>query len=107
MAESPPMALSRDTILAFLRSHWATLRAMGVSQIGLFGSYSRDEQHPGSDIDLLFRMDNMTFSRWMDVWNYLEDGLGVEVDLVPEQDLREEIRPQVLAEVIMMESQHG
>ncbi|MBZ0320728.1 MAG: nucleotidyltransferase family protein [Anaerolineae bacterium] len=98
MAESPPMTLSRDTILAFLRSHWVTLRAMGVTQIGLFGSYSRDEQHPRSDIDLLFRMDNMTFTRWMDVWNYLED--GVEVDLVPEQDLREEIRPQVLAEVV-------
>lgn len=107
MAESPPMTLSRDTIMVFLRSHWATLRAMGVAQIGLFGSYSRDEQRPDSDIDLLFRMDNMTFTRWMDVWNFLEDGLGVEIDLVPEQDLREEIRPQVLAEVIMTEIQHG
>ncbi len=100
MAESPAMTLSRDTILAFLQVHWATLQTMGVAQIGLFGSYGRIEQHPGSDIDLLFRMDNMTFTRWMDVWNFLEDGLGVEVDLVPEQDLREEIRPQVLAEVI-------
>lgn len=100
MAESPSITLSRGAVLAFLQSHWATLQAMGVSQIGLFGSYGRNEQHPGSDVDLLFRMDNMTFTRWMDVWNYLEDGLGVEVDLVPEQDLREEIRPQVLAEVV-------
>lgn len=88
-----------DTILRFLHSHRDDLRAMGVQRIGLFGSYVRGEQSPESDIDLLFVMENMTWARWMDVWNWLEDQLGVEVDLVPEKDLREELKPDVLAEV--------
>lgn len=89
MAESPAMTLSRGTILAFLQVHWATLQTMGVAQIGLFtfswGVWSNSAT-PAAILTCCFRMDNMTFTRWMDVWNFLEDGLGVEVDLVPEQD---------------------
>lgn len=88
-----------DSILDFLSQHRETLKSMGVKKIGLFGSFVRSEQHPGSDIDLLFAMDNMTFSRWMTVWNFLEDHLGSDIDLVPEQDLRVELRPSVLSEV--------
>jgi len=39
----------------------------------------------------------------MDVWNFIEDGLGTTIDLIPEKDLREEIRPQVLSEVRFVE----
>jgi len=88
-----------DSILKFLYHHRDYLRAMGVVRLGLFGSYVRREQHPGSDMDFLLTMDNLTWTGWMDVWNFLEDNLGVEIDLVPEKDLRVELRPYVLAEV--------
>lgn len=91
--------LTADTILRFLRHHRDTLQQMGVKRIGLFGSYVRNEQSDSSDVDLLFSMDTFTWARWMDVWNFIEDGLGIAIDLVPEKDLREEIRPQVLSEV--------
>lgn len=94
---------TRDSILDFLNTNMAELKAMGVQKIGLFGSYARDEQDQDSDIDLLFIMDNFTFANWMDVWNFLEDNFGCEVDLVPEKDLREELRPRVLAEVQYVE----
>lgn len=94
---------TRDSILNFLNKNMAELKAMGVQKIGLFGSYVRDEQAQDSDIDLLLIMDNFTFANWMDVWNFLEDNFGCEVDLVPEKDLREELRPQVLAEVQYVE----
>lgn len=94
---------SAESILDFLRQNRDTLRSMGVKRIGLFGSFVRGEQHHGSDIDLLFSMENMTFSRWMDVWNFLEDHFGGDVDLVPEQDLRVELRASVLAEVRYVE----
>jgi predicted nucleotidyltransferase len=48
-------------------------------------------------------MDEMTFKRWMKVWNYLEDNLSVKVDLVPEKDLRVELRRYVLPEVRYVE----
>jgi predicted nucleotidyltransferase len=88
-----------DTLLAFLRSHANELRAMGVIQIGLFGSYVRGEQVSDSDIDFLFRMENFSWRRWMTVWNFLENHLGVEIDLIPQDDLRPELHPYVLPEV--------
>lgn len=91
-------AWTGDRILAFLRDHADELRAMGVLKIGLFGSYVRGEQRPESDIDLLFTMDNLTWRRWMAVWNFLEDRLGCKVDLVPEEDLRPELHQSVLPE---------
>ena len=88
-----------ESILAFLHDHAAELRAMGVQKIGLFGSYARGDDQPGSDMDFLFAMDHLTWQKWMDVWNFLEDSFGVEVDLVPEKDLRPELQPYVLPEV--------
>lgn len=100
MADQTTFQLSAESILHFLHNHRQELRAMGVQKIGLFGSYVRGEQTPTSDIDFLFSMDVMTFTRWMDVWNFLEDHLGATVDLVPEKDLRPELRPYVLPEVV-------
>lgn len=91
------------SILAFLHSHAADLRAMGVRKIGLFGSYLHGDQHADSDMDFLFVMEPMTWTGWMDVWNFLEDSFGVEVDLVPEKDLRPELARRVLAEVRYVE----
>lgn len=96
----PPLtAWSANAILAFLRDHAPELRAMGVLEIGLFGSYVRDSQKSSSDIDLLFTMDKLTWRRWMTVWNYLEDQFGMKIDLVPAEDLRPEIALEVLQEV--------
>ena len=99
MSENVQLQWSANTILEFLQDHREVLQSMGVQKIGLFGSYVHDTPTPDSDIDLLFTMDDLTWNRWMRVWNYLEDHLGTEVDLVPEEDLREELRPTVLSEV--------
>ena len=103
MSNQTKTGWTADTILSFLEDHRDTLRAMGVKRIGLFGSFVRNEQREDSDVDLLFSMDTFTWTRWMDVWNFIEDGLGLKIDLVPEKDLREEIRPQVLSEVRYVE----
>ena len=94
---------TRETILDFLERHRETLHQMGVRRIGLFGSYVRNEQNENSDIDFLITMESISFAAWMDVWNYLEDNLGCEIDLVPEKDLREELQAEVFAEVAYVE----
>jgi uncharacterized protein len=99
MVETTATRWTSESILAFLRRHADELRTMGVRKIGLFGSYVRDNQRADSDMDFLFTMDRFTWAGWMDVWNFLEDGFGVEIDLVPEKDLRPEISKQVLSEV--------
>jgi predicted nucleotidyltransferase len=99
MTEQVQQQWTTEAILQFLHQHRAKLRAMGVVKIGVFGSYARGEQHSNSDIDLLLIMENFTWRRWNDVWNYIEDRLGVPVDLVPEKDLRPELRQSVFSEV--------
>jgi hypothetical protein len=88
-----------DTILEFLQVHAGELKAMGVIKIGLFGSYVRGEQQTDSDVDLLFTLEDFTWRRWMNVWNFLEDHLDAKVDLVPEEDLRPELHRYVFPEV--------
>jgi uncharacterized protein len=103
MSDQTKTHWTADSILRFLEDHRDTLRAMGVRQIGVFGSYVRNEQSEHSDVDMLFSMDTFTWAGWMDVWNFLEDSLGRKIELIPEKDLREEIRQQVLAEARYVE----
>jgi uncharacterized protein len=99
MTDQVQQAWTAESILAFLHQHQSELRAMGVRKIGLFGSYARGEQRPDSDIDLLLSLDKWTWKGWNQVWNFLEDSFGLKIDLVPEEDLRPELRPYVLPEV--------
>jgi predicted nucleotidyltransferase len=47
----------------------------------------------------LLTLDCWTWKRWCKVRDFLEDSLSLKVDLVPEDDLRPELRPYVLPEV--------
>jgi hypothetical protein len=88
-----------QSILEFLEEHRAILQALGVKKIGLFGSYSRDEQNQTSDIDLLVTIEPFDFAKYAQLWDFLEENLEHKVDLVPEPDLRLELRPYILTEV--------
>lgn len=91
---------SLDGILGRLRDHEAQLRARGVVRLGIFGSYSRGEQREGSDLDVLVELDERTFDRYMDLRFYLEDLLGLPVDLVQADRIRPELREQIQNELI-------
>jgi uncharacterized protein len=88
-----------DMILSHLSTYYETLKSMGVTRLGLFGSYARGEQQPDSDLDFLVSIEPMSYSAWMDVWNFLEDTFGLTVDLVPEEALRPEFKTRVMSEV--------
>ncbi len=99
MSELIQTRWTADSILDFLHDHTEELSAMGVEKIGLFGSYVRGEQTSESDVDFLLTINDWTWKRWCRVWNFLEDNLGLKIDLVPEEDLRQELVPYVMAEV--------
>ncbi len=71
-----------------------------VEKIGLFGSFVRGGQKPGSDIDVLVR-----FKEDADLFDlvglaiFLEEKLKQKVDVVPEAALRYELRESVLEQV--------
>jgi len=66
---------SKNIILSVIRTHKPQLATLGVSRIGLFGSYVRNEQQPQSDIDILvdFEPEKETFDNFMNLHYYLEE----------------------------------
>ena len=81
--------------LSLLTEHKQVLvQRFGVARLALFGSVVRDAAQVGSDVDVLVAFDDpATSARYFGVQFYVEDLLGVAVDLVTEKALRPELRP--------------
>lgn len=93
--------MRRDEIVAALRAHHPDLERFGVRSLRLFGSTARNEASPASDVDLLVDFERSpTYSEFMRLRIFLEDLLGVEVDLVTEAGLRHQVRPFVEKDAI-------
>lgn len=94
-------SVGRDDLLTVLRAHREDLERYGVESLRLFGSMARGDASAASDVDLLVRFRSTpTFSGFMRLRIFLEDLLGLKVDLVTESGLREEVRPNVEADTI-------
>lgn len=75
----------------------------GVSAIGLFGSYSRNEQTQNSDIDILVDFDGSkeTYDNFQSVYDFLERIFnGLKVEMVTKKGLSPHIGPHILNEVL-------
>lgn len=93
--------MRRDDVLDILRAHKAGLEQFGVASVALFGSVARDEAGPESDVDILVEFAGATtFDRYMGLKIYLEDLLGVPIDLATPRALKPRIRPAVEREAI-------
>ena len=89
--------MNRRPVLELLRRSKPELQArFSVTRLALFGSAARDGMHAGSDVDVLVAFDGpATAPRYFGVQFYLEDLLGMPVDLVTEKALRPRLRPFV------------
>ncbi|MFA4902942.1 MAG: nucleotidyltransferase family protein [Desulfobaccales bacterium] len=92
---------TKQDILMILRQNQVRLKALGVSRIGLFGSFVRGEQHPDSDIDLLveFEVGKKTFDAFMELSFFLEDILQRKVEVITAESLSPYLGPHILKEV--------
>ncbi len=73
----------------------------GVVEIGIFGSYMRDEQQQDSDLDILIELEEPPRIDLLDLVNlerYLSDLLGVKVDVALKTNLRKRIGKRILEE---------
>ena len=77
------------------------LKRFKVREIGLFGSVVRGEQKLTSDLDVLVDFaDDADLFDLVGLGLFLEEKLGCKVDVVPRRALRQELRDQVLKEVV-------
>ena len=85
-----------------LKSHKEELGSRyGVEEIGIFGSYVKEEQKETSDVDILVEFEKpLGLLEFVALKNYLSDLLGVNVDLVMRKALKPTIGQRVLSEVV-------
>jgi predicted nucleotidyltransferase len=77
------------------------MKRFEVTHLALFGSTVRGTARPDSDIDILVGFDGpATSKRYFGVQFYLEDLLGVRIDLVTDKALRPELRPFIEKEAV-------
>jgi len=73
----------------------------GVTEIGIFGSYVKEEQKETSDVDILVEFKRpVGMLMFINLKNYLSDLFGVNVDLVMKKALKPRIGQRILSEVI-------
>jgi predicted nucleotidyltransferase len=94
--------MRRDAAIAQLRAHEADLRKTGVARLWLFGSVSRDEARPDSDVDLFFETDDPKFSliELVDVQDQVADILGNEADVMSRDSLHPMLRDRIEADAL-------
>ena len=90
--------------IAVLRQHQRSLvERYHIDSLGVFGSYVRNEQHDGSDLDVL-----VTFTQTPSLFTLvalqdeLQDLLGIPVDIVLKGSLKPRIGQQILREVVVI-----
>lgn len=91
-----------EEIRTIIRQHQPDLRERyGIAVAGLFGSYVRGEQRSDSDLDVLVDIVRpISLFELVGAEIYLEELLGVKVDIVPTRAVREELRDSILAEAV-------
>jgi predicted nucleotidyltransferase len=75
----------------------------GVTEIGVFGSYVRNEQRADSDIDILIELEDPPRIDLLDLVNleyYLSDVLEMKADVAIKKNLRKRIGKRILNEVV-------
>ena len=93
--------MTRQEVINKLRELTPDLRRRGVISLSMFGSVSRDEFKPSSDIDLIAEFERPhTFKQYFDALFFLEDTLGIHVDLAEPQTLHPMLRERILAEAV-------
>ena len=75
--------------LDLIEAHASEFRALGARRIGIFGSFSRGEERPDSDIDvyLEFEAGMKNYDNFFAIHELLEKILGRPIDLVTDGSL--------------------
>lgn len=86
-----------------LNANAASLRDFDVATLRLFGSFARNQAHSKSDVDLLVKFTNTpNYDQFMDLKFYLEEMLGLDVDLVTDDAVRPELRQKIEKESLLV-----
>ena len=91
-----------DSIKRILKNHKKEINErFRVKEIGVFGSYVRNEQKKRSDLDILVEYSKApSFFEYLELEEYLSEILGTKIDLVTKNALKPHIGKIILEEVL-------
>jgi uncharacterized protein len=73
----------KNTLNQIKKTAIPIFKQYGISQVGVFGSYARGEEHAGSDIDFLIQLGRpIDLIQFIRLKSQLQDALGSPIDLV-------------------------
>ncbi len=95
------MQITSATIHQKVAANRETLLGFGIKKMGLFGSYSRNQQKKNSDVDILveFGKGEKNADNFLNLAFYLEEILKKKVDLLTPSSMTSAMKRRVLAEV--------
>jgi predicted nucleotidyltransferase len=94
---------TKENIIEILKKHKPEFSKFGIRNVGLFGSYLRNEQSENSDIDLLidFEPEKENFDNYMAVYDLIEDIFKHEkIEVITKNGLSPYIGPKIIKEVM-------
>jgi len=91
--------LTQEKVIRELNEHREVLDKYTVKKIGLFGSFVRNRQKSGSDIDFVVEFKKPSFDNLSGLINYLEKLFGRKVDVLTSEGVKN-IRVKKVAEDI-------
>ena len=96
------MVKSKEEILDTLKNVKEKLKVKyRVKSIGLFGSYVINKQKDTSDIDFLVEFEeDADLFHFIGLSHYLEEIFSIKVDVISKPSIKEDLKQQILQEVI-------
>jgi uncharacterized protein len=94
--------MTKKQIIEKILANDMLIRQYGISKIGLFGSYSRQQQRKDSDIDILIAFEDgkETFDNFMAIYDLMEQTfIGYKVEILTIGGLSPYIGPHILKNV--------
>ncbi len=92
---------TKQEVVQTLKLNSIQIKSMGVSSIGLFGSFVRNEMNDGSDVDLFveFEPGKKSYSNYIKLAYYLEDLMGRKTELLTKAGLSKYIGSKILKSI--------
>ena len=79
---------TKQEVIDLIRSNRDRFAGFGVSEVGLFGSFVREEQTDESDVDLLVSLQNHSLDNFLALIDFAESIFERKVDVITEGSMR-------------------
>lgn len=78
---------TKQDVIELIQNNRDRFAEFGVSEIGLFGSFVREEQTDQSDVDLLINLNDCSMKNFCDLLDFTESLFARSVDIITENSI--------------------